>query len=333
MQNNALKIAIIIPYYGIWPNYMNIFFASCNEGVPFDIIFITDLEPHKNSPENIKYHHLSFADLKQLISQKTDCELQDIAPYKLCDIRPAYGIIFSELLKDYDFWGYGDNDLIFGNVNQFLTAEDLKNHDILCFRSDHLHGPLTIYRNVTEVNELFKKSPYWKSIFSAKDYRSFDEFGKELFHLKVNQELKHHLPDNISVLALNASESGELRLYMQHHSKEVIADSKEHIHFKDGQVLNAKNQEQYAFYHWVIEKRALWFKYPNWQTVPSSFFVTESGFYTPSEYRIYGLINAYRKTTGTIKWLYLKGTNYIKRKLGKKVVWDTYPRLGFVKKL
>jgi len=50
--------------------------------------------------------------------------------YKLCDFKPAYGLIFSEHFKDYDFWGYCDIDIIFGNIRAYMTDVLLNEYDI-----------------------------------------------------------------------------------------------------------------------------------------------------------------------------------------------------------
>ena len=37
-------------------------------------------------------------------------------PYKLCDFKPAYGFIFGEYLKEYDYWGHCDIDIVWGDL-------------------------------------------------------------------------------------------------------------------------------------------------------------------------------------------------------------------------
>ena len=105
------------------------------------------------------------------------------------------------------------------------------------------------------------------------------------------------------------------------------------ILFDKGTVSNYKTKQQYAFYHWVLEKRALWFKYPNWEKIPDKYYISETGFYTVEQFKIYFLINFIRKVKGTIYWVFIKGNNFLKRRIGIKVTLDTYPKLGFVKSI
>lgn len=327
------KIALLIPYFGKWPTFMNLFLESCKKNQLIDIIFITDLKPIDNAPKNIKYIQMNFEELKQRIEDKLSLKVPNIKPYKLCDYRPAYGIVFSDELSEYDLWGYGDNDLIYGDLNLFLTDDVLNKHDVFAFRNDHLHGPFTLYKNNDKINSLFKKNEHVNQIFTTKDYLSFDEFGREGYHLDKNLNLTNYSNDNISVIMLKEQVKGEIKLYMESHSKEEIYKTKDIIVYDNGNVYNQKTNEQYAFYHWVLEKRAVWFKYPNWETVPNKYYISETGFYTVSQFKYFKLINFARKTKGGFYWFFLKSFNFLKRRIGLTVELDTYPQFGFVKKI
>lgn len=333
-KNNSMKrIALIIPYFGKWPSYIDLYLQSCRKNQLIDILFVTDLLPIDGAPKNVKFISFTFDQLKERLTTILGVAIPDIQPYKLCDFRPAYGLVFQKELQNYAFWGYGDIDLIYGNLSLFLTPETLNNSDILAFRSDHLHGPFTLFKNNPDINRLFKESDDWKSIFSQPNYYSFDEFGKEMFHTKPNTPIEEFKSDNISVIALKEAKKGNTKLYMQTHSKEEIYKTKDIIVYGQGSVYNAKTKEEYAFYHWVLEKRATWFNYPKWDVLPKKYYISETGFYSVKEFKFFTLISFYRKARGFCYWLYLKATNYIKRRTGKKVNIDTYPRIGFIKQL
>lgn len=332
MQTN--KIVLLIPYYGQWPQWHDLFLESCKANQFIDFMYITDMSLPQHAPHNVKVYNLSFEALKKLIEQKLEVSLPEIEPYKLCDFRPAYGVVFEELIKDYSFWGYGDNDLIYGDLNQFIPENILKDFDIFSFRKNHLQGPLTFYKNESKVNSLFLISENWKTIFTNKTYLSFDEFGQQGFHLQAEKSIDFFDNDNISVIALKEKKKGTLNLYMEDLSKEVICDTKERLEIKNHQVINYKTKQTYAFYHWVWEKRAIWFEYPNWETAPKVYYISETGFYSKDAFRFYFFIHHYRKTIGFCKWLILKIRNYIVRRLHIGQVYvDTYPRVGFIKKI
>lgn len=83
---------------------------------------------------------------------------------KIWDFRCAFGVLFAEELKGYEWYGHTDFDVVFGRVDQWVTDEFLKDLDVHSNHSTYVCGAWTLYRNTPEVNELFKKSPRWKEI-------------------------------------------------------------------------------------------------------------------------------------------------------------------------
>ena len=78
--------------------------------------------------------------------------------YKLCDFKPALGYIFSDYIKKYDFWGYCDIDIIFGNIRAFMTDDLLNEYDVISARHDYLTGCFALYKNNQDMCELFNKA-------------------------------------------------------------------------------------------------------------------------------------------------------------------------------
>jgi hypothetical protein len=44
-------------------------------------------------------------------------------PYKLCDYKPLYARIFSELVAPYDYWGWGDLDVLYGDIRPCISLK------------------------------------------------------------------------------------------------------------------------------------------------------------------------------------------------------------------
>jgi len=101
-------------------------------------------------------------------------------PYKVCDFKPIYGFLFGDYLKDYDYWGYCDTDIIFGDLQSFIHKHLSSKVDVLSSYSEFISGPFTLYRNENRINELFRLSPGYRKILQDEVYRSFDEnFSRE----------------------------------------------------------------------------------------------------------------------------------------------------------
>src|SRR5262245_23336516 len=103
------SILILIPHFGGWPVWIDFFIESCKINSDIDWILLTDSGPlPRNSAPNIKTVHYTFSEYCDLISEALEINFQPEDSYKLCDIRPALGGIHQDLVRGYDFFGYGD---------------------------------------------------------------------------------------------------------------------------------------------------------------------------------------------------------------------------------
>lgn len=176
MLNNTSKhrIAFIIPYFGKFPDYFNFWLKTAGYNIDIDFLIFTNDQRDFNYPRNVKVHYISFEEMKAYIQQKFPFKISLEHPYKLCDFKLAYGYIFEEYLKSYDFWGHCDLDVIWGNIRHFLTDE------ILCKYDKILElGHCELYRNNEKINKKFMSdnTPFisYKEVLSTNASFCFDE--------------------------------------------------------------------------------------------------------------------------------------------------------------
>ena len=168
------KILIIACYFGELPNYFEYWKKSCEKNYKIDFLFVTDQNIESVS-SNFKVLNFNFYEFKTYIKNKLKIDIADFEPYKLCDFKPSYGCIFKDYIKEYDFWGYCDIDLIFGDIRKFVTDEILEKNSIILNL-----GHLTLFKNVKEINELFKSNGSIYSyidVFASKEHFAFDEMS------------------------------------------------------------------------------------------------------------------------------------------------------------
>ncbi len=171
-----MKILIIIPYFGKCPAWMYYFLQSCSYNPSIHWLLYSNCDEPADCPDNIRFESKTINDFNMLASQKLDLSIEIIHPYKICDLRPAFGRIFSEYLKDYDLWGYADLDLVFGDISTFLPVKLLENHDVISAREGYLSGHFALYKNTQVINGLYTKSSMYKQIFQDAQYHyAFDE--------------------------------------------------------------------------------------------------------------------------------------------------------------
>lgn len=127
-------IAVILPYFGKFPNYFQFFLQSCRDNPTVDFHIITDNDSRKfyrDSGSNIHFHETTFEEVKDRFQDIFPFGITLNRPYKLCDFKPVYGMAFQDIVQKYDFWGYCDCDLIFGNIRRFLTDDILDKYDYI----------------------------------------------------------------------------------------------------------------------------------------------------------------------------------------------------------
>ena len=186
------KLVFICPYFGkIGMDQFELWLKSCatNSSVDF-MLFINDEDIFAmNIPDNVKLIRMSWDECRQLIQSHFDFEVTLVYPYKLCDFKPAFGYIFADYIRGYDFWGHLDlSDTILGNLREFITDPILDLYDKI-----HIYGHLTLYRNETENNLRFtapqRNGVSIKDIFKRAEVTCFDD----MYHTaSVNSIYKEH---------------------------------------------------------------------------------------------------------------------------------------------
>lgn len=169
------RIAILIPYFGEWPVWINFFIESCRANPTIDWFLFNHAEPPENRAPNVRHIQMQFDEYKDLLSDALGVRVAADRPYKLCDVRPALPYVHSELVRGYDFVGTGDIDVIYGDIRSFYDSSVLEDYDLLSSHSDRVSGHFCLIRNTEEMTTVFKTVRGWKKVFSTSQYLNFDE--------------------------------------------------------------------------------------------------------------------------------------------------------------
>lgn len=182
------KVAIICCWQGNYPSYFPLWVSSCKENQNFDWLIFGDKEPSIELPSNVIFYKMDMQDIKARINKELNLEGKGLtSPYKLCDLRPAYGLLFKEELKDYTHWGHCDIDLIWGNFEDFINDDILEKYDKVFDR-----GHLGIYKNTENANNrLWEKGAIYSfdKVVENANFYAFDEItGIERIYRKNGYE-------------------------------------------------------------------------------------------------------------------------------------------------
>lgn len=175
-MDNMKNALLIVPYFGKLPATFPLFLRTCAENPEFDWLIVTDDHTDYGYPENVHCQYTTFDAFVEQVQSHFDFPIALKRPYKICDFRAAFGVIFAPELKNYRFWGHCDLDQYFGKISHFITDEVLNGYDkILCL------GHFTLFRNCPEINEMYlvadkKWNQSYKEAFSQDRHWIFDEW-------------------------------------------------------------------------------------------------------------------------------------------------------------
>lgn len=170
------KFAVVLPYFGKFKPSIVLYLESCNRNSEVDFYIFTDCEVPDTvkTGRNIKWIKSSLNKVNELIYNKLSFDIKLEKAYKLCDIKPFYGLIFADYLKNYEYWGFGDTDVIYGDLTTFLNKINYSAYDKINWM-----GHLCFVRNEPWCNSVVLKDTQGtisaKEVLLTENNLGFDE--------------------------------------------------------------------------------------------------------------------------------------------------------------
>lgn len=276
------KIAIICPYFGELPENIMYTIKSMEYNANLDWFIFTDNNNFSNKKEaNINFINISFEELKKIVYDKVGTTLRSI--YKLCDYKVLYGKIFEDYIINYDFWGYCDLDMVFGDVQKFIDENDLLNNYDKIFDLGHF----SIIKNEKNINEIYMKFYEYREILNSKYIYVLDESYKN--HISINELLEK---DNYKVYRNRECIADIKYQFKNFYTKNSKKSKFQYIKFEHGKLylkdlINMKYNKEIVYAH--FQKR----KFSNYEIQKNikCFYITPKGFisYYPCKNAFYRL--------------------------------------------
>jgi hypothetical protein len=312
-QKQKLKhytIVKIIPFFGQWPEWIDLFIESCKHNPDIDWLIYTDCDAPANKADNVKLVHVSFNDYKRFVSDKLNINFNPDNAYKLCDLKPALGYIHHDDIAGYDFYAFGDIDLIYGNLRHFLTDQLLQRFDVIGTHERRLSGHFCLFRNNQRNREAFKKIKHWQQHLENPEHLSLDE---SKFSKLFVPHRKH--PRWLRKLWSVTSRYQRRVLFKEQYSTILSPipwhdGSSQHPTvwaWKQGKLVNSQDKQQFMYLHFMNLKSSKWLPKSMKQSGPAwsqleklvhidwresgdkGFVVSPHGFLHPDKLQKYGL--------------------------------------------
>jgi hypothetical protein len=172
-------VCLVVCYFGAPPAWINHYLLSCAYNPSIDFLLFTDQDNFPATPRNVRLERLDAAAFNALATRKLGFPVSLSRPYKLCDFKPTYGHLFEDRLAGWDYWGYADVDVIYGDVRRFLSLAKFDRFDIFSARKEFLAGHFSLFRNSSRMRVLYQQSRNYRSTLQCPETLSFDECGMQ----------------------------------------------------------------------------------------------------------------------------------------------------------
>lgn len=263
------KIVLLNCYLGKLPWYFDFFLKSCETNPTVDFIIFSNDDKKRDVPQNVKIVQFSLEAFNILASQQLNLDIKITNAYKICDFKPAFGVIFQDEISPYDFWGVCDIDLVFGRIREFMTQELLNDYDVISVKDSFPSGYFLLFRNNTIVNHLFEKSKDYKYIFSTNDNYCFDECGGAYDEVISGINILDVPTETESIHHVLVKEQNNIRV---HFDLFIIEGTPGRIKWDNG-ILSYKNEYEVLLYHFSSYKNNIFSGIKKWKKIPDSYYV------------------------------------------------------------
>ncbi len=201
------QFALVCCFFGKWPAWMPLFCESVEANPQCDVLLFSDCGPLPGREwKNVKVIPYTFEKLVKEVNNYLGFEADLKNVRQVCNLKPVYGSLFKEELKDYPFWGQIDIDLFFGDIGKFIKPDDLIKYDVISTNHTIASGHFCIYRNTEKTLTLYKDIAYLKDYLDGPGF-SLGEYvmGGHIFTHSFLKGLKFRfkeviLDDNVYTL-------------------------------------------------------------------------------------------------------------------------------------
>lgn len=262
------SIVLIVPYIGKWPFWFDAYLISMAKNPTINWLFITDCQVPNKYPENVKFLPTTMEQLNQEINTVLKTQVP-LSPRKLCDIRPAYGKIFQDEIKNYGFWGFCDVDIVWGDIRKFITDEMLANYDIISSRKKAISGHFTIFRNIDRINNYYKTIPNYNFLIRKEKYLWAEE---QVLTKHLNSQMDQGNTPKVFWPTILCNQENGRDSHQEYYLDKWLWKNGKMLELKRGEVVN-----EVMYLHFINWKRTMKYCEVKYSDNPNQFYISYNG--------------------------------------------------------
>lgn len=269
------KALLILPYFGAFGPWFPLYLHSLGRQRTLDLLLLSDTEPPE-LPPNARRVQMTFDQVRELATARLGTPVRLQRTRNICDLKPAYGMVFGEFTEGYDYWAFGDEDVLYGDIDGMLAPHLDGSVDLVIPGTNSARmqgstqGHLTVLRNRPRTNELAIRDPAYKQVLVSHEHWAYDEtswrYGREI--------------SSFTKVVKEAEARGELSIRWGLPSV-THAPKPGRWYVYDGAALHEDNGKELLYYHWgrMRHHKIPW---PGPAEARTGFAFDRYGFYDPA---------------------------------------------------
>lgn len=269
-MNNS--IAAVIPYFGRWEEWAPLFFETVRRNASVEFLLFTDCDMEGLTAPNVRVTCLSFAEYVAMVNERLGISFTPANAYKLCDLRPLLGCIHRPEFDGFDFYGWCDVDLLFGDIRAFYTDEMLDRYDVLSTHEHRISGHFALFRNTRRNRDMYRRIYRWEEALRRREFVGIDEHGITNAYLmtvfdRFNEKFHRHVANPLT-RAVTRRRHRRLLLKEQYTTPflprpwldgSLDSAQPDEWYYRDGHITNHRDGErEFIYLHFMNFKSSQW---------------------------------------------------------------------------
>lgn len=173
-ERDRSPAVLILPYFGKFGPWFPLFLRSLSQQRTLDLLLLTDATTPP-LPENVQLIEMTLATARALAEEKLKLKVSLYDVRKLCDLRPFFGKVFEDFIHDYRYWAFGDEDVLYGDLDRLLAPRLRNGPDLIVPGKGMVIGHLTLLKNTPLINDLFMRDADHQRVLSDPAHWAYDE--------------------------------------------------------------------------------------------------------------------------------------------------------------
>jgi uncharacterized protein DUF6625 len=267
------KALLILPYFGSYGPWFPLYLYSLANQHTLDLVLVSDTLPPA-LPANARHVAMTFDQLRERASARLGTPVRLHRTRNVCDLRPAYGLVFEEFTQGYEYWGFGDEDVLYGDLDRMLAPHLDGIADVVVPAANGKSGHLTLLRNHARTNELAMRDPAYKDVLVSQEHWAYDETSWRWARISSSTGIS-----SFTKIVKDAEARGELMIRSGiPRVTDVPRRGRSYVH--DGRSVYEQKGGEILYYHWgkMRHRKVRW---PGPEDARKGFAFDRYGFYDP----------------------------------------------------